>query len=247
MNFESAYKGIKPSEIDNDTPEIADRYLNRKPSGTGYLAYRDIPMLIQKYVKGERALDFGCGTGYSTRLIREMNFDVVGVDISLNMLLRALSIKDGIPFAHIKHGEINAKDNSFDFVHSSLVFFDMPTIHMVREAQLEISRILKPGGIFIAVVGSENLHLNNWLTVTTDVARNKTIKSGEVYRLDTPHAGLYFYDYYYSDDDYRTTFDQVGLELLETHYPLGRDSDGFPWQTEKSVSAQTIYICRKRH
>jgi hypothetical protein len=34
--------------------------------GTYTLAFRDIPALLQTYVHGSRAVDFGCGTGRST-------------------------------------------------------------------------------------------------------------------------------------------------------------------------------------
>ena len=57
--------------------------------GTYYLAYRDIPEIVERHVGGLRALDFGCGTGRSTRFLRELGFDVIGVDISASMLERA--------------------------------------------------------------------------------------------------------------------------------------------------------------
>jgi len=50
-------------------------------SGTYYLAYRDLPALIQQHVPGRRALDFGCGAGRSTRFLQRLGFQVFGADI----------------------------------------------------------------------------------------------------------------------------------------------------------------------
>jgi SAM-dependent methyltransferase len=64
----------------------ADSYAELGFPGTYYLAYRDLPEIIERHVHGRRALDFGCGTGRSTRFLRDLGFDVIGVDISENML-----------------------------------------------------------------------------------------------------------------------------------------------------------------
>ena len=45
--------------------------------GTYHLAYRDLPAIIAQHVPGGRALDFGCGTGRSTRFVRDLGFETV--------------------------------------------------------------------------------------------------------------------------------------------------------------------------
>ncbi|TXG76896.1 class I SAM-dependent methyltransferase [Candidatus Dojkabacteria bacterium] len=245
MMFTSAYEAIKPSHLDNDTAENAQRYDEREITGITILAYRDLPMLINKHVTGPRALDFGCGTGFSTRLLKSLGFDVIGVDISLNMLSYAWAKKDGIPYAHIQHGKINADENTFDLVLSVMVHFDIPSIAMVEQTQAEISRVLKPGGIFIGVVGSEHLHVNNWSTLMTDVEKNRNIKSGEVYAAYSAKHRITFYDYFYADSDYKNVFAKTGLALVETHFPLGEESDDFKWSIETKTPAHAIYVCQK--
>jgi 2-polyprenyl-3-methyl-5-hydroxy-6-metoxy-1,4-benzoquinol methylase len=44
------------------------------------------------HVTGLRALDFGCRTGRSTRVLRKLGLDVTGVDISEDMLRIARTI-----------------------------------------------------------------------------------------------------------------------------------------------------------
>jgi len=72
-----------------DDKTRADAYAKLELPGTYYLAYRDLPAIIGGHVQGRTAMDFGCGTGRSTRLLRELGFDAVGVDIAEHMLARA--------------------------------------------------------------------------------------------------------------------------------------------------------------
>ena len=57
--------------------------------GTYGLAFRDLPALFARQVSGRRALDFGCGTGRSTRFLRGLGLEAIGADVSPPMLERA--------------------------------------------------------------------------------------------------------------------------------------------------------------
>jgi SAM-dependent methyltransferase len=72
-----------------DDKARAEAYDKLEFPGTYYLAFRDLPVIIGEHVQGRKALDFGCGTGRSTRFLRALGFDTVGVDISEPMLARA--------------------------------------------------------------------------------------------------------------------------------------------------------------
>ncbi len=73
-----------------DDKARADAYAKLEFPGTYYLAYRDLPAVIGEHVQGTKALDFGCGTGRSTRFLRKLGFDsVVGVDIAEQMVVQA--------------------------------------------------------------------------------------------------------------------------------------------------------------
>ena len=64
----------------------ASAYASLEFANTYYLAYRDLPAIISTHVRGARALDFGCGTGRSTRLLQKFGLEVTGVDIAEDML-----------------------------------------------------------------------------------------------------------------------------------------------------------------
>lgn len=76
MNSVNCYKDANRAGA-YATLEFADTYS---------LAFRDLPEILSAHITGVRALDFGCGTGRSTRLLRKLGFDVTGVDISEDML-----------------------------------------------------------------------------------------------------------------------------------------------------------------
>ncbi len=72
---------IKFSNVYEDKAR-AEAYAKLEFPGTYYLAYRDLPAIIDEHVRGREALDFGCGTGRSTRFLRRLGFGAVGVDIA---------------------------------------------------------------------------------------------------------------------------------------------------------------------
>src|SRR5215510_8653064 len=69
--------------------ERARAYATLEFPGTYYLAFRDLPGLIRRHNHGSRALDFGCGTGRSTRFLRNLGLQTIGADISEAMLDQA--------------------------------------------------------------------------------------------------------------------------------------------------------------
>jgi hypothetical protein len=86
-----------------DDRAYADAYARLEFPGTYYLAYRDLPAIIGAHVSGRRAVHFGCGAGRSTRSLRSLGFDAVGLDIAADMIgkagiltgLRGLPAPDG--------------------------------------------------------------------------------------------------------------------------------------------------------
>ncbi len=61
--------GVKFRNCYEDAVRVED-YAHFEFTNTYYLAYRDLPGIIREHVKGTRAIDFGCGTGRSTRFVR---------------------------------------------------------------------------------------------------------------------------------------------------------------------------------
>ena len=67
----------------------AAAYAELEFGNTYYLVFRDLPEIIRAHVSGTKAIDFGCGTGRSTRFLGKQGFDTVGIDIAAEMVARA--------------------------------------------------------------------------------------------------------------------------------------------------------------
>ncbi len=96
-----------------------------------------------------RALDLGCGTGLSTRALRDRADWVVGIDPSRSML-GAAAPADGVAVALARAEALPLAAGSVDLVAIGCAF------HWCERAALlcEVARVLRPGGRF-AIYDSE--------------------------------------------------------------------------------------------
>jgi trans-aconitate methyltransferase len=98
---------------------------------------------------GEHILDIGCGTGHLTAQIAASGAITRGVDQSAEMVRQAREKFPDLRFDVMDAREMTL-DESFDAV------FSNATLHWIREPErviLGISRILRPGGRFVAEFG----------------------------------------------------------------------------------------------
>jgi SAM-dependent methyltransferase len=98
---------------------------------------------------GERILDIGCGTGHLTAKIAAGGAQVTGVDRSPEMIRQAREAYPAIRFEVADATKIPL-DESFDAV------FSNATLHWIKDPERvigEISRLLRPGGRFVAEFG----------------------------------------------------------------------------------------------
>src|ERR1051325_1975507 len=105
----------------------ARAYATLQLPGTYYIAFRDLPALIRRYWQGSRALDFGCGTGRSTRFLKEFGLNVVGTDISQAMLDQARALDPSGDYRVVR-GTVAAEfePGSFDLILAAFTFDNMP-------------------------------------------------------------------------------------------------------------------------
>ncbi len=226
----------------NDYSKTAGQYGEAGFVGVIYLAFRDVPMLIERYATGKRILDYGCGGGRATRFLKRQGLDAVGVDISPSMLEVARAEDPDGSYHLIESGDTPFEDGSFDLAFSSFVFFEIPTIEEMTKAAAEVQRVLKPGGHFILLIGSEQLYDHEWTTVKVDYPENKLKQSGSSVRVFLTDVELELTDYYWTDADYRQVLTDAGYTTIDLHQPLGVPEDGIAWISEDSVPPFSIYI-----
>ncbi|WP_131795558.1 class I SAM-dependent methyltransferase [Fluoribacter gormanii] len=228
----------------NDYSIKAKEYAMADNSGTTHVAFKAIPSLIKKYSSGIKTLDYGCGSGCSTLFLYELGLEVEGVDICPHMLKEASNINN-IYFKLIQSAQLPHENDSFDLVFSSFVLFEISSKNELTEIFNEIYRVLKPGGIFMSVTGTEELYRRHWLTVDADFPQNKNLKSGDIAKVLLSDVNVIVYDYYWTDHDYRDVIKKTQFTHMETSLPLGTENDGYSWLDEDKYPPYSIYVLKK--
>ncbi len=228
---------------------LAEAYAKLEFTGTYHLAYRDIPAIISEHVKGRKTLDFGCGTGRSTRFLKSFGFDAVGVDIAEAMLKIASETDPDGRYCLIEDGDLSRfNSNSYNLVLSAFTFDNIPEIAKRVKILREMARLLKKDGRMINLVSSPDIYLNEWVSFSTrDFPENKYAKSGDKVKIINTDIedNRPVVDVVWTDEDYRELFITSGLELVETYKPLAHESEPFQWVNETKIAPWVIHVLKK--
>ncbi|MBN1212587.1 MAG: class I SAM-dependent methyltransferase [candidate division Zixibacteria bacterium] len=239
MTFDNVYEDARR----------AAAYAKLEFPGTYYLAYRDLPQIITEYVRGRKALDFGCGTGRSCRFLKKLGFDAVGIDISGDMLKLARAQDSEGEYYLVRDGDLTRFDSEvFDLVLSAFTFDNIPTVAGKMRNFLEIKRLLKPDGKMVNLVSSPDIYLHEWASFTTkDFPENRKAISGDRVRIIMTDVEdrRPVEDVVWSDEAYRENYKEAGLKIEKVYKPLARDGESFKWVNETQIAPWVIYLLGK--
>lgn len=216
-------------------------------TGTTALISRDLPLIVSELEPDGKILDFGCGTGISTRLLKSVNSNVIGIDVNDSVLdIARENDPEGEYILVEKNKQMPFLAESFAMVVSVLVLMEIPTLKEMASCFNEIRRILKKNGVFVAVVCSEDLYMNhNWLSLVTDYPENENLKSGDFCKIKLTDIGLELTDYFWSNNDYERVSSNAGFEIIKKHFCFGKKEDGVNWKDEFLISPCLIHVFRK--
>ncbi len=140
---------------------LADEYVSR--------IYNELPhkpldrQLLDRFadrVSGAGSVcDLGCGPGHVARYLHERGIEVCGIDLSPELVKRAIQLNPGIEF---RQGNMVALDVA-DATWAGIVAF-YSIIHVPRSEHVlvlsEIRRVLRPGGLLLVSfhLGEEIVH-----------------------------------------------------------------------------------------
>ncbi|HTX44335.1 MAG TPA: methyltransferase domain-containing protein [Methanocella sp.] len=198
---------------------------------------------------GKAAIDFGCGTGRSTRFLRRIGFDVVGVDIAGDMIRMAKGLDPGGDYRLIDDGDLGQFGaGAYDLVLSVFTFDNVPT--MGRKVRLfkKLGALMKGSGRLVNLVSSPEIYKNEWASFTTkDFPENRLARSGDKVRIimtdvedRRPVEDIIWYD-----EDYRKVFRKAGLEPVKAYAPLARCEEPYPWVNETRIAPWVIYVLKR--
>ena len=224
----------------------AEAYAQLEFPGTYFLAYRDLPAIIHRHVSGTRALDFGCGTGRSTRFLRDHGFYSIGVDISAPMLARARERDPAGDYRQVLDGDLGSlPPASTDLILAAFTFDNVPT--HAKKAQLfaALRRLLVPTGRIVTVVSAPEIYWHEWASFSTKAfPENRAVPCGGQVRitmLDVPDARP-VEDILWTPEGYQTVHHEAGLQSLATYHPLGHPTEPYPWVSETRIAPWAIYV-----
>ena len=224
----------------------AAAYARLEFPGTHYLAFRDLPAILAEHVHGRRAVDFGCGTGRSTRFLRTLGFDVVGVDIAEEMLAQARVRDPDGDYRLVADGDVGGLPaHGFDLVFSAFTFDNVPTMEKKVALFQSLARLLKGHGRIVNLVSTPDIYRNEWASFSTRAyPENRNARSGDKVRivmLDVEDRRP-VEDILWTDEDYREVYKRAGLTPLQTYRPLAKQTEVFPWVSETTIAPWAIYV-----
>lgn len=225
----------------------AEAYARLEFAGTYYLAYRDLPALLREHVSGRRALDFGCGTGRSTRFLRACGFDALGIDIAADMVARARALDPAGDYRVIADGDFDHLEAAtFDVVLAAFTFDNIP---IARKPVLlrGLARLLRPGGKLLLVVSAPEIYTHEWVSFSTrPFPENWGARPGNVVRTVITGIGddRPVDDIFMGDEAYRSLFAEVGLEIVSETRPTATGAEPHAWVSETSVAPWVLYLLR---
>lgn len=224
----------------------SEAYAKLEFPGTYYLAYRDLPAIIGEHVHGKTAIDFGCGAGRSTRFLRQLGFNVVGVDISEPMLARARERDPQGEYRLVPDGDLSGlAADTYDLVLSAFSFDNISTLEKKVALFQSLKGLLKRGGRIVNLVSSPDIYVNEWASFSTkDFPENRTAHCGDkvlIVMLDVEDRRP-VEDILWTDEGYLEVYDDAGLKAVKSYRPLAIQGEAYSWVSETTTAPWVIYV-----
>ena len=226
------------------TPTDATSYSDLGIQGTTYqMAYEEVARMLGN-LSGKKVLDFGSGTGRSSRFLSSLGPEAVaGVDHNESMIVQARARNIENIRYHLIDRFLPFDDSSFDAALSIYAFPEMPNLEAMQEALTEIARVLRSRASFVLVIANPGAFGHDFVSYSRTGNPN-SLKSGV--KTDCNMKGERPYaitDIYWTEADYRNILVASGFELVETSFP--KPTDGTHWLDEKIVAPDMVIKARK--
>ena len=229
----------------------AQAYATLEFKNTYHLAYRDIPAILAAHVRGRKSLDFGCGAGRSTRFLRQLGFEVTGVDIAEDMIRQARALDPSGDYRLIRGNDASGDDLSvfssttYDLVFAAFTFDNIAGHDNKVRILRDLARLLNPKGRLVMIVSRPEIYTHEWASFSTrDFPEIRQARSGDTVRIIvTDHADRRpVEDILWTDGAYREVFQDAKLQMLEKYEPLGRPDEAYAWVNEVEIAPWAVYV-----
>ena len=212
------------------------------------LVFRNLPTILAEHVRGSTAVDFGCGTGRSSRFLKSLGYRTVGVDVSAEMVAIARERDPGGDYRVIDDGDFSSlPDNGFDLVLSAFTFDNVPGHERKVRLFRGLGGLLGAAGRLVNVVSTPEIYSHEWLTFSTrDFPDNRTARCGDVVRIVTTDYSdaRPVDDILWPHEAYLAVYAEAGLEVERVERPVAAGDEGVSWISETEVAPWAIYVLR---
>ena len=224
----------------------AEAYATLEFKNTYHLAYRDIPAILDQHVHGRKSLDFGCGTGRSTRFLRQIGFDVTGVDIAEDMVCKARELDPSGDYRLTPGDDLSTFPSAaYDLVLAAFTFDNIAGRDTKVRILRDLGRLLNRDGKLVMIVSRPEIYTHEWASFSTkDFPENRQARSGDKVRIIViDHADSRpVEDIVFTDESYREVFQQAGLQVAGQYEPLARADEPYSWVSELQIAPWAVYV-----
>lgn len=222
-------------------------YALRAITGTDALAFREVAGRIEAWRAGRStqnltALDFGCGAGRSTRFLRDLGFEAVGIDRSVAMLEEARRGDASGRYLEVgEGGTVPLESQSIDLLLSTWVVVELDSRTALNTYLTEVARVLAPDGVAFVVANTAEFYRHRWVSCDVDFPENQgPLVSGQLVKARLLPEGVVVADTFWSDEAYRSSLVAAGLRVRDVAFPLApREEPG--WCDETSIAPWVVY------
>jgi SAM-dependent methyltransferase len=227
--------------------------------------YQLIESIFRKYLpRTGKILEAGCGLGRWVFYLRNLGYDITGIDLAADALRLAKEYDPSVPIHADNILRTSYPNGSFDAIISLGVvehFEEGP-----EEAFRETRRLLKEGGLFLVTIPIQNLNRRMIANPLKEFKRWMNKRKGTEY---------IFEEYRYSRGQFQTLLEEMNFEIVlvvpddfvppkniglyvdypffrhkknkwELNYPGKLMNSIFSGLSPWTVSAGALWICRKR-
>jgi SAM-dependent methyltransferase len=229
----------------------AESYATLGFANTYHLAFRDLPEIFSTHVKGTAALDFGCGSGRSTRFLRSLGFEAIGVDISPEMIAKAHEIDPAGDYRLVPDDDLSALPREgFSLIQSAFTFDNIPGLDTKIRLFSDLRALLQPSGVLVSIVSAPEIYWNEWASFSTiDYPENRHAKPGDQVRIITTdfEDRTPCIDILCPHESYLDIYSRAGLEVVEMRKPIAHGDEPYPWVSETRIAPWVIYVLRSNN
>lgn len=212
----------------NKFAEDYTQYINNASNfWNKYIEEPAMQELLQEIVHNKKVLDLGCGSGISTKKLKEWGAEAIGIDISENMIEIAKRTLPDTTFVIADMEKLPFKDNSFDVVSCSMSLHYINDLGPTFE---EVYRVLKTKGVF--VFSTHHPTSSAKKSVLIDGKKEYILKPyfhNEMYQLVMAGGKMVL-------DCYQHTFSSTLNKLIEAGFVISKVVETTPVKEGKVVS-----------